>query len=103
MDDDGERLVLVHEVALRAKHLDCNAVMTEIRPVMAKQHGVQVYAILLIKAGSLPKTSRGRVQRSLCRVKLWNETSEMIGQTVAKVVGKSRGKRRNSEATSKAA
>ena len=34
---------------------------------MIEQHELQVYAILLLKPGSIPKTSSGKIQRRACR------------------------------------
>src|SRR5262249_49447240 len=39
-----------------------------IRQTLAEEFEVQPYAILLVKAGSVPKTSSGKIQRSACRV-----------------------------------
>jgi acyl-CoA synthetase (AMP-forming)/AMP-acid ligase II len=36
---------------------------------VSELHEVRVHEVVLIKAGSLPKTSSGKVQRRLCREK----------------------------------
>jgi acyl-CoA synthetase (AMP-forming)/AMP-acid ligase II len=41
-------------------------VVQAIRQAMARQHDLQVYAVSLLKAGSLPKTSSGKMQRHAC-------------------------------------
>lgn len=38
-----------------------------IRREVAKNHDLQVYTTLLLKPGSLPKTSSGKIQRHMCR------------------------------------
>ena len=38
-----------------------------IRKVVADHHELQVYAVLLLKSGTMPKTSSGKTQRHLCR------------------------------------
>lgn len=83
VEKDEEQLIVVQEVQLRAKNLDYDAVMAEIRQAVARHHGVQVFAVVLIKAGTLPKTSSGKVQRSLCRTKFLEQTFEVLGQAVA--------------------
>ncbi|WP_338255624.1 beta-ketoacyl synthase N-terminal-like domain-containing protein [Dictyobacter halimunensis] len=58
-----ERLVIVHEVERTALSSNLEEVAATIRQAISLQHEVQVYAITLIKPGSLPKTSSGKVQR----------------------------------------
>jgi acyl transferase domain-containing protein/acyl-CoA synthetase (AMP-forming)/AMP-acid ligase II/acyl carrier protein len=60
---DEERLVIVQEVERTALSSNLDEVIGAIRQAIATQHEVQVYAIELIKPGSLPKTSSGKVQR----------------------------------------
>ncbi|GAC1671278.1 MAG: hypothetical protein PVS3B1_10540 [Ktedonobacteraceae bacterium] len=61
--DGEERLVIVQEVERTALSSNLDEVTTAIREAIATQHEIQVYAIALIKPGSLPKTSSGKVQR----------------------------------------
>ena len=58
-----ERLVIVQEVERTALSSNLDEVVTAIREAIATQHEIQVYAIALIRPGSLPKTSSGKVQR----------------------------------------
>ncbi len=63
-----ERLVVVQEVERRyIKKLDAEAVIGAIRQSVSREHGIRVYAVMLIKTSSLPKTTSGKVQRHLCR------------------------------------
>jgi len=63
-----ERLVIVHEVDRHyLRKLDINQVVSHIRHAIAANHDLQVYAVVLIKPGSLPRTSSGKVQRFACR------------------------------------
>ena len=39
-----------------------------LRREIAKNHDLQVYTTLLLKPGSLPKTSSGKIQRHACRI-----------------------------------
>ena len=61
-----ERLAIVQEV-LRPKRIDPAALVETIRRRVAEEHGVPVYAVALILAGTLPKTSSGKTRRSACR------------------------------------
>lgn len=60
-----ERLVLVQEVDDRADDLD--AIITSVRHAVASSQDVQAYAVMLIKSGTIPKTSSGKIQRRACR------------------------------------
>jgi acyl carrier protein len=63
-----ERLVVVQEIERRyIKKLDAEAVIGAIRQSVSREHGIRVYAVMLIKTSSLPKTTSGKVQRHLCR------------------------------------
>jgi amino acid adenylation domain-containing protein len=63
---DEERLVIVQELD-RNRDSDANAAIEAIRFAVAQRHELQVYAVVLISAGSLPKTTSGKVQRKACR------------------------------------
>ena len=61
-----ERLILVYEV----DHRRCSrfeAVIESIRQAVTEEHEVSVYAVVLLRIGSLPKTSSGKVQRHVCQ------------------------------------
>jgi amino acid adenylation domain-containing protein len=67
VDDSGaERLVILQEAPPRG-NLDIEAAMRAIRQAVAEIHGLQVYAIVLVKAGSIPRTSSGKIRRFLAR------------------------------------
>jgi len=66
VDIEGEeRLVVVQEVSPR-KDLDLDAVIGAIRQAVAQMHELQVYAVILIKPRTIPKTSSGKIQRRAC-------------------------------------
>lgn len=63
-----EKLVIAQEVERsHLRKLNANKVIEAIHRAIAKQHDLQVYAVLLLKHGSLPKTSSGKNQRRACR------------------------------------
>lgn len=63
-----ERLVIVQEVERSyLRKLNVNEVVGNIYQAIAAQHGLQTYATVLIKTGSIPKTSSGKIQRYACR------------------------------------
>jgi len=76
---DGEKLVIVQEVERNyLRHLKANEAVGAIRRAIAEQHNLQAYAILLLKTGSLPKTSSGKVQRNACRAGFLEGTLDVV-------------------------
>ncbi|GAB1544685.1 fatty acyl-AMP ligase [Scytonema sp. NUACC21] len=63
-----ERLVIVQEVERTyLRKLNVNEVVGNICQAVATEHSLQVYAAVLVKTGSIPKTSSGKIQRFACR------------------------------------
>ena len=42
------------------------------------ENGLQVYATVLVKTGSIPKTSSGKIQRHACRAKFLNGSLNVV-------------------------
>lgn len=64
----SERLVIVQEVERSyLRKLNVQEVVGQIRQKVAAQHGLEVYATVLVKTGSIPKTSSGKIRRRACR------------------------------------
>ena len=79
-----QRLVLVHEVERRQQR-ELDPVFEAIRREVAAEHELPVDVIVLIKAGSIPKTSSGKIQRHACRAGLswtgrWRSWTESASQ-----------------------
>jgi Polyketide synthase modules and related proteins len=64
--DGEEQLVVVQEVNPR-RGLGLDAVIGAIRQAVAEMHEIQVYAVVLIKPRTIPKTSSGKIQRRACQ------------------------------------
>jgi amino acid adenylation domain-containing protein len=75
-----ERLVVVQELERHYRNVDLNEVMQTIREAVASEHELQVYAVVLIKTGSILKTSSGKIQRRACRAAFLDNTLEVIAQ-----------------------
>jgi amino acid adenylation domain-containing protein len=80
-----ERLVVVQELDRQARSPDVPALAATIRQAVAEQHEVQVYAVALIKHGSLPKTSSGKIQHRATRDKFLEGGLELIGSDTLEV------------------
>jgi natural product biosynthesis luciferase-like monooxygenase protein len=70
-----ERLVICQEVA---PHVERDLLIERIRQTVNEEHEVQVHTVLLLKPGTLPKTSSGKIQRHACR-------AEFLGGTLSSV------------------
>lgn len=67
-NDDGEpRLVVAVEVRRTAARVDVDELAVRLRHAVASDHGLQVDTVAVVRAGAVPKTSSGKVQRRLCR------------------------------------
>ena len=81
MADGDERLVIVQELERHVQHADVEAVADAIRQAVAEHHEVQVFAVVLIKTGTIPKTSSGKIQRHACRAGFLAGNLEVIGSS----------------------
>ena len=66
-DDTSEQLVIVAERAAGAHKLDYQPIADDIRAAIAVGHGVTVRDVLLVSAGTIPRTSSGKIGRRACR------------------------------------
>ncbi len=61
--------------------LDVGTVVRAIRKAVAEEHDVRVHTALLLRAGRIPKTTSGKVQRHACQASFLNGTLEKFGET----------------------
>ena len=66
-EDTSEQLVIVAERAAGAHKLDYQPIADDIRAAVAVGHGVTVRDLLLVSAGTIPRTSSGKIGRRACR------------------------------------
>jgi acyl-CoA synthetase (AMP-forming)/AMP-acid ligase II len=73
-DDRGtEKLVLVQEVERTQRHqISADEIEKRIREAISNEHEIAVHEIVLIRPGSIPKTTSGKIQRRLTQ-QLWHE------------------------------
>ena len=64
---DGEALVLALETERRASAPDADAVAAAVRRAIGEAHGLPVEAVVLVRSGSLPRSSSGKIQRRRTR------------------------------------
>jgi len=76
--EDHDQLVVVQEVEPRQRDLDADAAIQAIRTAIAMRHELEVFAVILVKAGTVPKTSSGKTRRADCRQRYLNGDLEIL-------------------------
>ena len=74
-----ERLIIVAEVE-RTRREDWTDVIDDIRAAVTAEHELPPDAIVLVRFGSIPKTSSGKIQRHACRDEYRAGTLQIIAQ-----------------------
>ncbi|MCC5658364.1 amino acid adenylation domain-containing protein [Nostoc sp. XA010] len=82
--DNEEKLVIVQELEFRAKP-NLEEVVNAIRQAVTEEYEVQVYAVVLIKPGSIPKTSSGKIQRRATRAQFQNGELNIVESNIIKI------------------
>ncbi len=69
LDDEGnERIVVVQEVERTQRHsLSAPEVAAAVQAAVVNNHDIALHKIVLIRPGTLPKTTSGKIQRSLTK------------------------------------
>lgn len=75
--DGREALVVVQEVE-RRQEAEADQIFEAVRREVSRDHELVVDAIVLIKAGSMPKTSSGKIQRHAARAEFLAGTLEVV-------------------------
>ncbi|HSG40259.1 MAG TPA: amino acid adenylation domain-containing protein, partial [Thermoanaerobaculia bacterium] len=78
--EGGERLVIAHEVEPRAV-VDVEEVAEAVRRRVAEEHEVAVSEVVVLRAGALPRTSSGKVQRHACRAGFLVGSLDAVGRS----------------------
>jgi glutamate-1-semialdehyde-2,1-aminomutase len=74
-----EKLVIAQEVERsQRQQLDQEAVEFAVYTAVSEFHELQIHALLLLKPGTIPKTSSGKIQRRACHQAFLNETFELL-------------------------
>ncbi len=80
VDLDGqERLIIVSEVE-RKRRKDWSDVIQAIRKNVTVEHDLPPDGVVLVRFGSIPKTSSGKIQRHACRDNFLNRTLLVVSE-----------------------
>ena len=77
-----ERLVVVQEIHRNAGNFVVEELAGLIRQNVMDQHDLQVYAVVFVSAGSIPKTTSGKIQRHACRASYLRGELPIIGHSI---------------------
>lgn len=77
--DGQEKLILVQELHRRHRE-NAAEVFQAIRRAVAEDHDLPAEAIVLVQAGSIPKTSSGKIQRHACRKAYLDGTLDVVAE-----------------------
>ncbi|GAA6624132.1 amino acid adenylation domain-containing protein [Scytonema sp. NUACC26] len=78
-----ERLIVVQELEFRAKP-NIDEAIAAIRQTVTEEHEVEVYAVVLIKPGSICKTSSGKIQRRATKADFLAGKLDVVGSSILK-------------------
>ncbi|MHB8765793.1 MAG: aminotransferase class I/II-fold pyridoxal phosphate-dependent enzyme [Deferrisomatales bacterium] len=79
-DDQGhQRLVLVHEVARQGQD-DFRPVVEAVRGAVLDECGLALDAVVLVRSGTIPRTSSGKIQRRACRAAFQTGTLNALAE-----------------------
>ena len=80
VEDDGvERVVVVQEVQ-GGPGTDVAAVMESARGAVLREHEIALGAVVLLRAGTIAKTTSGKIQRRACRAAFLEGTLDPVGE-----------------------
>ncbi|MFI5178340.1 MAG: fatty acyl-AMP ligase [Vicinamibacterales bacterium] len=74
--DGEERLIVAQEIERAARDADAAEIAGRIRQRVAEAFEVQVYDVVILREGALPRTSSGKIQRQACRLAYTGGTFE---------------------------
>ncbi|NJL16838.1 MAG: AMP-binding protein [Nitrospira sp.] len=66
-DKTGERVALVHEIEKQMSESDLAEIVGCIRRALADEYELEIHTVVLIKSGTIPRTSSGKIQRGACK------------------------------------
>jgi len=75
-----EQLVVVQELTRTQRNADQTEIFRAIRKAISENHDLQVYAIVLLKPLSVPKTSSGKIQRHAAKAGYLSGALEVLGE-----------------------
>ena len=79
-DAADERLIIVAEVERTGRRTAVDEVAAAVRRAVAEHHDVMIDSLVLLRPGSVPKTSSGKIQRHACKTGFLDNTLDVISR-----------------------
>ncbi|MEG4227994.1 amino acid adenylation domain-containing protein [Microcoleus sp. N9_B2] len=80
-----EQLVIVPELQSRKAPDNAEEIISAIRSRIAQEYEVQVYGVVLIKPGSIPKTTSGKIQRRAAYADFLANKLEVVASSILEI------------------
>ncbi|MEG4215636.1 amino acid adenylation domain-containing protein [Microcoleus sp. Pol14C6] len=77
-----EQLVIVQELQSRKAPDNAEEIISAIRSSIAQEYEVQIYGVVLIKPGSIPKTTSGKIQRRAACADFIADNLEVVASSI---------------------
>ena len=100
VDLNGRECLIVMSEVERARRKDWSDVIHAIRSNVTREHELPPDGIVLVRFGSMPKTSSGKIQRHACRQAFLDGTQSVIAQWYGWSSGNESASNLNAAATS---
>lgn len=86
--EGAERVVAVQEADRRLGRGDADAVIETIRGAVAREHDLSLHDVVLIRAGTIHKTSSGKIRRNACRESYLKGTLDVMARSASGEIGR---------------
>jgi amino acid adenylation domain-containing protein/thioester reductase-like protein len=81
IDENGEeKLVVVQEMTRSNRKTPIEEVLPAVRGAIAREHQLQLHALVLIRPFSMPRTSSGKIKRHACKEMFLEGTLRVLGK-----------------------
>ncbi len=81
LHEGKEHLVLIQEVRRnQRRNIDPQEIFAAVAKAISEEHGLALHRLVLLRPGAIPKTSSGKIQRSLCCAKLQDGSHDIMAQ-----------------------
>ncbi|MBJ7539597.1 fatty acyl-AMP ligase [Marinomonas transparens] len=78
VDGEEQLVVAVERERYYSEKVDFSKVIELIRNTVSQEHGLSLYRALILKPGSIPKTTSGKIQRQKCKAELLNNELKTV-------------------------
>lgn len=76
----SERLIVIQEFPRNERHLDFDRIGRDIRMAIGRECGVEVFDLLFVREGRIPRTTSGKTRRLQCREDYLAECFEPVAR-----------------------